>query len=131
MPIPLPCFSGSRRTEDATILHFWRWDLPEVKIPGRNNGPLEEIEGAEEELKALEKRFNTGKFLTGNDATESNFKLMAPDFDIIHLAIHGMGDIQKNFAASLYFRSENDSLDDGELHAYELYGLKLKPLWQC
>ena len=89
---------------------------------------LEEIRGAEEELKTLEKRFDAGKFLTGYQATESNFKMMAPEFDIIHLAIHGSGDLQKNFASSLYFKVQNDSLDDGELHAYELYGLKLKAL---
>ena len=87
-----------------------------------------EIIGAEEELKTLEKRFGSGKFLAGYEATESNFKKMAPRFDIIHLAIHGSGDIQKSFAASLYFRPQKDSLDDGELHAYELYGLKLKAL---
>jgi CHAT domain-containing protein len=39
-----------------------------------------------------------------------------------------MGDVQKTFAASLYFRSKYDKKDDGELHAYELYGLKLKAL---
>jgi CHAT domain-containing protein len=89
---------------------------------------LEELEGAEQELEALEKRFATGKFLIGNEATESNFKTLAPDFDIIHLAIHGRGDVQKDFAASLYFRQKYDSLDDGELHAYELYGLKLRAL---
>ncbi len=89
---------------------------------------LEEIEGAEQELKALEKRFSGGKFLVGKEATESNFKTLAPDFDIIHLAIHGMGDVQKTFTASLYFRSKYDTQDDGELHAYELYGLKLKAL---
>jgi CHAT domain-containing protein len=89
---------------------------------------LEEITGAEEELKALEKLFNEGKFLVGKEATESNFKSLAPQFDIIHLAVHGMGDVQKAFAASLYFRSKYDKKDDGELHAYELYGLKFKAL---
>jgi CHAT domain-containing protein len=88
----------------------------------------EDLVGAEEELKALAKRFDAGKFLFGRDASESNFKSLAPDFDIIHLAIHGMGDIQKNFAASLYFTPKNDSLNDGELHSYELYGLKLNAL---
>ena len=91
-----------------------------------DNAPLSEIKGAEVELKTLEKRFKNGKFLTGDGATESNFKIMASKYDIIHLAVHGTGDLQKNFAASLYFRSENNSTDDGELHAYELYGLKLK-----
>ncbi len=89
---------------------------------------FEDIAGAEQELEALEKRFTTGTFLRGKDATEANFKMLSPDFDIIHLAIHGKGDTQENFSASLYFGSRYDSLDDGELHAYELYGLKLKAL---
>jgi len=95
----------------------------------RLRGPEEElgdIQGVEEELELLEKRFGSGKFLVGNDATEANFKTLSPDFDIIHLAIHGKGDVLKNFSASLFFRSKYDSLDDGELHAYELYGLKLR-----
>ena len=86
---------------------------------------LEEIIGAEEELEALARRFKTGKFLVGPDATEANFKILSPQYDIIHLAIHGRGDIQSNFSSSLYFRTKYDSLDDGELHDYELYGLKL------
>lgn len=86
---------------------------------------LEEIIGAEEELEALARRFKTGKFLVGQDATEANFKILSPQYDIIHLAIHGRGDIQSKFSSSLYFRTKYDSLDDGELHDYELYGLKL------
>jgi CHAT domain-containing protein len=89
---------------------------------------LEEIIGAEEELEALARRFKTGKFLVGPDATEANFKILSPQYDIIHLAIHGRGDIQSNFSSSLYFRTKYDSLDDGELHDYELYGLKLNAL---
>jgi CHAT domain-containing protein len=58
---------------------------------------LEEIAGAEEELDALSKRFKRGKFLVGPDATEANFKTLSPEYDIIHLAIHGRGDIQRSF----------------------------------
>jgi len=88
--------------------------------------PLEEIEGTAKELDVLSGIFDTGKFLVGEDATEVNFKAMAPDFDILHLAMHGQGDVEKDFAASLYFRKKYDSLEDGVLHAYELHGLKLK-----
>ena len=87
---------------------------------------LRDIEGTEQELKALENRFESGRFLTDEDATEYNFKSIAPGFDIIHLAVHGMGDVQNDFAASLYFTSPASGDEDGELHAYELYGLKLK-----
>lgn len=96
-----------------------------LRAPDRR---LTEIEGTERELDALEKRFDRGKFLSGNDATESNFKSLAPEYDLIHLAIHGKGDTLNKFTGSLYFRAGYDSLDDGELHAYELYGMKLRAL---
>ncbi len=90
-----------------------------------DNEKLEGIAGAEKELEALARRFKHGKFLVANEATESNFKLLSSDFDIIHLAVHGKGDVKTNFSASLYFRAKSDSIDDGEFHSYELYGLKL------
>jgi len=100
-------FTGGRRLRSATE-------------------PLAEIEGAEKELEALAHRFSVGKFLSGPEVTETNFKTLAPAYDIIHLAIHGKGDAEQNYSSSLFFRAKNDSLEDGELHAYELYGLKLK-----
>jgi CHAT domain-containing protein len=95
-------------------------------LPG-TDGHLSRIIGAEDELHALAERFSSGKFLFGKDANETNFKSLAPDYDIIHLAVHGSGDVEKNFAASLYF-GERNKAEDGELHAYELYGLKLDAL---
>lgn len=92
-----------------------------------SNTALATIQGAEKELEALARRFNSGRFLFGAEASEANFKAFAPQSDIIHLAVHGSGDIEKNFAASLYFGSKQDQ-EDGELHAYELYSLKLKAL---
>ncbi|MGC3945646.1 MAG: CHAT domain-containing protein [Chryseolinea sp.] len=89
---------------------------------------LEEIEGAEKELDALSARFRDGRFLRDSGATESNFKKLSPDFDIIHLAIHGRADQVSDFSASLFFRSRNDTIDDGVFHAYELYSMKLKAL---
>ena len=89
---------------------------------------LQDIEGARLELNALKSRFQNGKFLTDDRATESNFKSLASDFDIIHLAVHGRSDVQNDFAANLYFTNAANAEDDGELHAYELYGLKLKAL---
>lgn len=89
---------------------------------------LKDIEGTRQELNALKARFQNGKFLTEEHATELNFKSMAPDFDIIHLAVHGRGDVKNDFAASLYFTNSLNRLEDGELHAYELYGLNLSAL---
>jgi CHAT domain-containing protein len=84
------------------------------------------IPGTEDELRIVEGKLTTGQFLFGDDATEFNFKKLSPVCNIIHLAVHGKGDLLKNNASSLYFSNVNDSLEDGQLHAYELYGLKLK-----
>ena len=89
---------------------------------------LQDIEGARQELNALRSRFQNGKFLIDDRATEANFKSLASEFDIIHLAVHGRGDVQNDFAANLYFTNEVNAPEDGELHAYELYGLKFKAL---
>lgn len=87
---------------------------------------FQRIKGAESELKMLSSRLKTGQFLSGIEASEFNFKKLAPSYDIIHLAVHGKGDPEKNNASSLYFNILDDSLEDNELHSYELYGLKLK-----
>lgn len=94
-----------------------------ASLPGNET---DNVDVGAQELDLLSARFEHGKFLTGDAATESNFKDLSPNFDILHLAIHGSGDIQRDFSACLYFKSQNDDVDDGELHAYELYGLKLK-----
>lgn len=86
---------------------------------------VQSAEIGQEELDVLSHRFADGKFLTGEAATESNFKRMSPDFDIIHLAIHGSGDANTDFSGRLYFSPERNAADDGQLNAYELYGLKL------
>lgn len=87
---------------------------------------LEEIVGSERELETLQKRFGNGNYLLGPEVTEYNFKRLAPAYDIIHLAIHGKGNPLLPFSASLFFRTKNDSIDDGRLHAYELFAMKLK-----
>ena len=85
-----------------------------------------DIQGVERELDALAARFSDGKFLRAQEATEYNFKSLSPAYDIIHLAVHGSGDRSATHTSSLYFQPTADSLDDGVLHAYELYGLRLK-----
>ncbi|MBL7856995.1 MAG: CHAT domain-containing protein [Cyclobacteriaceae bacterium] len=81
--------------------------------------------GSEHELDVLKGLFTRGKFLVGLKADKSEFKKLAPAFDIIHLAVHGRGDRDHHFSSSLFFKSSNDGSDDGQLHAYELYGLQL------
>ncbi|MEJ7646656.1 MAG: CHAT domain-containing tetratricopeptide repeat protein [Chryseolinea sp.] len=119
---------STRRVRNPSLLAIAFTGGKRLRAPQLDIDELEVIEGAEKEIEVLQKRFNEGKFLVEEQATESNFKSLSPDFDIIHLAVHGKGDIKTDFSGSLYFRSKYDSVDDGEFHSYELYGMKLKAL---
>jgi CHAT domain-containing protein/tetratricopeptide (TPR) repeat protein len=66
-----------------------------------------------------------GKSYLGTDATESRFKSEAHNYQVIHLAMHAFTDDQEPLQSKLVFSRENNSLEDGYLHAFELYEQKL------
>jgi len=65
-----------------------------------------------------------GKSLVGQEATETNFKNLVADYSIIHLATHAVLDDQDADRSRLHF-SPGDSLEDGQLHAYELFSMNI------
>jgi CHAT domain-containing protein len=93
--------------------------------PPSSQGNFSNLSGSSEELNLLARYFENGTFLKGKDATEDNFKRLAATSSIVHLAIHGQGDINQDYSASLFFYMMPNSSEDGELHSYELYNLKL------
>ncbi len=66
-----------------------------------------------------------GVSFVGANATENNFKLKAPTFDIIHLAMHSLLDDEHPSYSELIF-NRPDTLDDGYLSVSEIYNLSLK-----
>ncbi|MEX2233971.1 MAG: CHAT domain-containing protein, partial [Cyclobacteriaceae bacterium] len=89
------------------------------------NRSINELPGAAREIQAISEIL-PGSFFLGEEATEQKFKSHAADFDILHLAVHGKSDPEKQFSGSLFFKQSQDKQDDGELHVYELYDLSLK-----
>ncbi len=87
-------------------------------------GALLPLEGADIELKNLSALFH-GKFLFKNEATEENFKRLATQSRIIHLATHAVADDADPLYSRLYFTQTDTSKEDGVLHTYELYNLQL------
>ncbi len=61
----------------------------------------------------------------GIHATESNFKKIAADYSILHLASHSIIEDEEPLYSKLLFDNEADSIDDGFLHVYELYNMQL------
>lgn len=70
-------------------------------------------------------RIYDGVAMLGDEASESNFRRMASDYRIIHLATHAIADDEEPDASRLYFSTSSDTLHDGKLHAYELLNMSL------
>lgn len=79
---------------------------------------------AEAEIKALSAHYD-GYFAFGADANEDNFKRRASQYNIIHLAMHGMLDNEHPVLSSLAFSADNNQNEDGFLQAYEIATLRL------
>jgi CHAT domain-containing protein len=84
---------------------------------------LPPIPGAKEEVKRLE-NFISGKFLFEKEASESNFKKFAPEYGIVHLALHGLVNAEKPEYSCMAFTQQHNS-EDELLHAYEIKQLGL------
>ncbi|MBA7568019.1 hypothetical protein ES708_09738 [subsurface metagenome] len=89
-----------------------------------DNKSHRDLTGAEEEIHAISNMF-TSKSFYGEDATETNFKELAPSFDILHLAVHGKSDAIEAYKSCLYFQNSKVSINDGVLYPYELYNTPL------
>jgi CHAT domain-containing protein/antirestriction protein len=81
--------------------------------------------GAEEEANYFS-RFYKGRVFSDNQANEENFKKFAVDYNVIHLAMHTIIDDRNPMYSKMVFTPGEDKSEDGLLHTFELYGMKLK-----
>jgi CHAT domain-containing protein len=66
-----------------------------------------------------------GKLYINNGARESVFKAEAAKYDIIHLAMHTVLNDQFPMYSKMLFAQVKDSVEDGNLNTYEVYGVPL------
>jgi CHAT domain-containing protein len=66
-----------------------------------------------------------GTLFENNAAKESVYKNEAGKYDIIHLAMHTLLNDKDPMHSTLIFSQRNDSLEDGYLKTYEIYGIPL------
>ncbi|MEO9802791.1 MAG: CHAT domain-containing tetratricopeptide repeat protein [Reichenbachiella sp.] len=113
---PLLAFSFSATEHDSSG--------DKVSMETIRNSAAEDLPGSREEVRAISNIFD-GQYYYGKLANEANFKTSAPDFSILHLALHGeIDDVNPN-NSKLYFTQNNDSTEDGYLYSYELYNMSL------
>ncbi len=79
---------------------------------------------AQEEIAALAHYFE-GQSYEQEQATELAFKEQASFFPLLHLATHSWVSDGEKGSSYLLFSGSKDSLEDGRLHSYELYNMRL------
>ncbi len=85
---------------------------------------LSDLPGTRDEIHAISD-FIEGTYYYGELASEKNFKRNVDDYRILHLALHGEIDNEDPMNSKLHFTQSQDSLEDGYLHAFEIYNLDL------
>jgi CHAT domain-containing protein/flagellar biosynthesis regulator FlbT len=85
---------------------------------------LGNLKGAADEVQLLKSTLS-GMILTGNNASEEEFKLNANKFSILHLAMHTLVNNEEPLYSKLIFTPNIDNVEDGLLNTYELADLNL------
>ncbi len=85
---------------------------------------LSPLPGAKAEVKALKEHLY-GAFFDDIKASEQRFKQTAGDYNIIHLAMHGVLDSRSPILSSLVFSEDNTEQEDNFLRAYEIAQMEL------
>lgn len=99
-------------------------NLDEVQSEVFRSNKLNKLTGASKEIMPLVDKFQ-GKAFMDKAATESNFKEYAQKSGILHIATHGIVDLQKPEMSYLAFANEEDDANDGYLHLFEVYNLPI------
>lgn len=103
---------------------FSQIDKKNIEEAKRDSNIITPIPGSIDEVKCANQIFG-GTLLLKNKATESAFKELAGNFDILHIASHGFVNNEYPLLSKLLFISDKDSVNDGLLNAYEIYNLRL------
>ena len=82
------------------------------------------IPGVKQEVKKISQEMKCRVFEDMN-ATETNFKEHAAEYKILHLAMHTILDDDNPLYSKLAFTQTADTANDGFLHTYEIYNMKL------
>jgi len=77
-----------------------------------------------EEVKIVARSFLYNDVFVDKEATETKFKEICSNFDVIHLSTHGLADDERPLFSVVCLAE--DEQNDGEIRAYEVFSLNLK-----
>jgi CHAT domain-containing protein len=99
-------------------------ESPELSAYGEYRDALGALKFTSQEVTEAHNYFSGSLFLN-NEASEGTFKALEGSAQILHLAMHALVDEENPLRSKLIFSQSADTTDDGFLHAYELYNLRL------
>ena len=120
-------FDLKKRSSKSLIVFSPQYNSQESRIDPETAVPyfLSPLPGAKDEVKGISKFVPSVSFVDMS-AQENTFKEKAPEFDILHLAMHTIINDSLPMLSKLVFsKPDQKSTDDGFLNAYEIYNMKL------
>tara|TARA_R110001599_G_scaffold90711_2_gene238692 strand:- start:5516 stop:8590 length:3075 start_codon:yes stop_codon:yes gene_type:complete len=82
---------------------------------GDNDSGFAALPGTDREIKFLQSKIQ-GDYYLGNEGSKSVFLKTAKDYDVLHLAIHGVADSTGKYESKLIFNGEDNVLKTGDLY---------------
>jgi CHAT domain-containing protein/tetratricopeptide (TPR) repeat protein len=98
-------------------------NIPDLSYLDVYRDKLIPIPGVRDEVKMISRLIKSDLYLD-KEATENNFKKLAGNYDILHLAMHTIVDNENPMYSKLAFTQNVDSFEDGFLNTYEIYNMK-------
>lgn len=77
------------------------------------------------EVDVVQSILSQGDVYKKQQATEANFKQIAGNYNVLHLAMHGVLNTEHPMASALAFTEDNDSIEDNFLYGYEIAQMDL------
>lgn len=116
----------TEKDKKNNLLGFSYSGIEVSKNPEKRSDEMIELPGTKIEIEAIKSIVKGDNlFFEDEEATETQFKDKAKHYQILHLAVHGLGDFESNVNSRLVFKNQNDSLNDGNLFLYELINIDL------
>jgi CHAT domain-containing protein/tetratricopeptide (TPR) repeat protein len=114
------------KDKNNNVLAFSYSSIEVMDNPEKRSNDIIELPGTIREIESI-KKILKGKnlFLENEAATETEFKKRSTNYEILHLAVHGIGDFESSINSKLVFKNQKDSLNDGNLFLYELQNIDL------
>ncbi len=120
-------FNQKKRSSESLLVFAPEYNSEEARIDPETSISyyLRPLSGAKDEVKAINHYIKADAFVD-KAAQENVFKEKAPEFDILHLAMHTiMNDSLPMFSKLVFSKPNGNSVDDGYLNTYEIYNMKL------